>query len=129
MKKHDQIIKHLAKEIPFVGIQTIWEHDEDARWDCDDSLDEDDYMAWQSEVRATCIHSGKTLTGSAYLGGTWEEYGEPHDEDIGGYFPQKCEEALLELAIVMDEADVNASAIIMVRGAAAWCCKEEEVEA
>jgi hypothetical protein len=128
MKTHDQIIQHLAREIPFVHIQTNWERDDAAVWEKEwGKIGK--FCAWVSEVKAACIHNGKLLTGSGHLGGTWKEAGKPHDPDINGYFPQKCQEALEELALCMDEADANASAVLMVRGAAAWCCDGKEVEA
>lgn len=92
----------LAAIAPSIAIETIWSHDEDAEWDIEDpSLDPDDFQAWQSEVRASAIVSGKLLSGSAYLGGTWERFGDhpsKSNPDISGYFPQMLDEALADLA-------------------------------
>lgn len=97
--------KSLAKIAPYISIQTIWEHDHDLRdirKDCDgfDEEDPEDWQAWQSEVRATAICDGDELTGSAYLGGTWEQAGDNPAEsnpDISGYEPQMTAEAIEEL--------------------------------
>lgn len=101
-----ELQKQLAKIAPSICIQTLWEHDHDCRDirdDCDGFDDEnpDDWQAWQSEVRATCILEGEEITGSAYLGGTWEKAGdhpETSNPEISGYEPQMTVEALEELA-------------------------------
>lgn len=98
--------KQLTKVAPSLHIQTLWEHDPDhydIRNECDgfDGEDPDDWQAWQSEVRATCIYDGEEITGSAYLGGTWEKSGDDpaaSNSDISGYEPQMTVEALEELA-------------------------------
>lgn len=103
--KPAELLARLALLAPSVSIETIWEHDADCRdirKDCDmpADTDPDDWQAWQSEVRASAIVGGKLLTGSAYLGGTWEKYGENPAEvnpEISGYLPQMIEEALREL--------------------------------
>ncbi len=96
-----ELIALVASVAPMIAIQTIWERDEDARWDIeDDTLDADDFTAWQSEVRATVIVAGRMVHGSAYMGGTWEKFGDAPSKsnpDIGGYFPQMLVEALREL--------------------------------
>ena len=98
--------KQIAKVAPSLCIQTLWEHDPDhcdIRKDCDgfDDEDPDDWQAWQSEIRATCIYNGEQITGSAYLGGTWEKAGDDpakSNPEISGYEPQMTAEALEELA-------------------------------
>lgn len=98
--------KQLAKVAPSLCIKTLWERDPDhydIRKDCDgfDDEDPDDWQAWQSEVRATCIYDGEGITGSAYLGGTWEKAGDNPAEsnpEISGYEHQMTVEALEELA-------------------------------
>lgn len=97
--------KHLATLAPSISIQTIWEHDpnhSDIRKDCDGFDDENpcDWQCWQSEIRATAIHNGEEITGSAYLGGTWEKYGDDpakSNPDISGYELDMTREALTEL--------------------------------
>jgi hypothetical protein len=97
--------KHLAQFAPSVSIVTIWEHDpdlHDIRQDCDGFDDEnpEDWQAWQSEIRATAICEGEEITGSAYLGGTWEKAEDSPAEsnpDISGYERQMTAEALTEL--------------------------------
>lgn len=95
----------LAKVAPHISIRTIWEHDPecyDITKECDMPPDTDpaDWQAWQSEVRATCIQEGEEVTGSAYLGGTWEKSGDIPEESnptISGYEPDMTKEALQEL--------------------------------
>lgn len=60
----------------------------------------DDWQAWQSEVRATVIFNGAELSGNAFLGGTWQKYGdapETVNPDISGYWKQMAGDALAEL--------------------------------
>lgn len=94
---------------PDLVIETLWEHDNDSRFSengmtapggCFHGQDPNDWQAWESEVRVTAIVNGAFVTGSAYLGGTWEEYGiNPADTnpEINSYFPQMLDEALCEL--------------------------------
>jgi len=101
-----ELQKQLAKIAPSICIETLWEHDHDLRdirKDCDGFDDEnpDDWQAWQSEVRAICIYDGEEITGSAYLGGTWEKAGdhpETSNPEISGYEHQMTVEALEGLA-------------------------------
>lgn len=108
MKTKSEILALLAQVAPSIAIETVWQHDDDERWDdpinADWTKDEDpdDWQCWQSEVRATIIIDGKLVTGSAYLGGTWERYGdnpESSNPEISGYFPQMCVEALESLPL------------------------------
>ena len=100
-----QLQKHLQTLAPSVSIETHWEHDPylyDIRKDCDGFDDEnpDDWQAWQSEIRATAICGGEEITGSAYLGGTWERAGDNpafSNPEISGYELQMTVEALEEL--------------------------------
>lgn len=100
-----ELQKQLATIAPSVSIRTIWEIDPDhydIRKDCDGFDDEnpEDWTCWQSEIRATAIIDGEEVTGSAYLGGTWEKAGDSPDESnptISGYEPQMTVEALEEL--------------------------------
>ena len=97
--------KQLSKIAPYIAIRTIWKHDTDhfdIRKDCDGFDDEnpEDWQAWQSEIRATAICDGREVTGSAYLGGTWEKAGDNpalSNPEISGYERQMTEEALREL--------------------------------
>lgn len=101
--------KHLATLAPSVSIVTLWEHDPDSRFSelaapgcAFENEDPEDWEAWQSEVRASAIVSGETLTGSAYLGGTWERYGDDPavtNPEISGYELQMTVEALEDLRI------------------------------
>ena len=97
----------LALIAPSISIATFWEHDpdfHDIRQDCDGFEDANpaDWQAWQSEIRATAIKDGATITGNAYLGGTWEAAGDNPaitNPDISGYENQMTAEALEMLAV------------------------------
>jgi len=117
-----ELQKKLALVAPAVHIETIWEHDPDERWsdplnkDWTEGEDPDDWQAWQSEVRATAIHQGELLTGSGYLGGTWEKFGDnPYktNPEISGYESQKTEEALGELLDQLKGNDDSLSAFLL----------------
>lgn len=103
--KRTKLQTALSKIAPHISIHTIWEHDpycQDITKECDmpPETDSDDRQGWQSEVRATCIQDGDEVTGSAYLGGTWEKAGDlPEDSNptISGYEPDMTKEALQEL--------------------------------
>lgn len=105
-----ELQKTLTSIAPSIYIQTIWGIDEDCRdirKDCDGFDDEDpnDWTCWQSEIRATCIIDGEEVSGSAYLGGTWEKAGdlpEYSNPEISGYEPQMTEEALDDLRVYCD---------------------------
>ena len=100
-----ELQKALSKIAPSIRVQTIWNHDPDLydiRQDCDgfDDEDPDDWQAWQSEVRASAIADGEEISGSAYLGGTWEkaeDIPEESNPEISGYERQMTEEALEDL--------------------------------
>lgn len=106
---HKSILAALATVAPSIAFRTEWTPDPDCRFDehgmtapggCFHGEDPDDWRCWQSEVTATAIVGGEMLTGSAYLGGTWERYGDNPAEsnpDISGYLLQMLEEALDEL--------------------------------
>jgi hypothetical protein len=101
--KASELLAELAKVAPSVSIETVWEHDDDAddSFFADNGQDADDFTAWQSEVCATAIVAGKAVSGSAYLGGTWEkacDHPAESNPEISGYLPQMIEEALRNLA-------------------------------
>ena len=106
-----ELQKRLAAVAPSIQIETIWEHDPDLydiRKDCDGFDDEDpnDWQAWQSEVRASAVVEGELVTGSAYLGGTWERAGDIPSEsnpEISGYEPDMTRDALKELSRAVPE--------------------------
>lgn len=109
--KASDLLARLAAIAPSVSIEILWSHDEglsDIRKDCDGMDDEDpnDWQAWQSEVRASAIVGGKTVSGSAYLGGTWEKACDnpaKSNPEISGYLPQMIDEALGDLLAVAPE--------------------------
>jgi len=108
--------------IPQVALSTLWEPDEDARFDehgmtkpggCFYQEDPEDWQAWQSEVRAVCIFDGRVYQGSSYMGGSWyrdEDEPQASDPEIGGYYPQMVCEALEELAAY--EGNPHSAAIL-----------------
>lgn len=113
-----QLQKELAKIAPSISIETIWEHDIDhgpvSKECCGfDESEDDDWQCWQSEIRATTIQNGDEVSGSAYLGGTYEKYGDnpaTSNPEISGYEPQMTEEALedlLPLISITDRATRN----------------------
>jgi len=124
MSKLPTLKDNLARLAPSIALETIWEHDEDARWDIEDpELDANDYQAWQSEVRATAIIGGNAVTKSAHLCGTWEKFGDhpsKSNPDISGYLPQMIEEALTELGQQLPQPSAVwlecAAAIAYVKG-------------
>jgi hypothetical protein len=124
MKTHLQ--KTLQALTPSISIQTLWEPDPDAgtvSQNCDGFTREDDdqWQAWQSEIRATAIIDGEEITCSAYLGGTFEQAGdrpEYSNPDISGYEPQMTEEALTELRERIPAGNVYADACRSQIGAA-----------
>ena len=103
-----ELAQKLRSVAPGIAIETRWEHDEFATWDIDDpSLSEHDFTAWSAEVRATAIVDGRIVTGSAFLGGTWEKFGDSpitSNPTISGYLPGMVEEALAELAPQLGES-------------------------
>lgn len=121
-----QLQKTLQTLAPSIHIQTLWEHDPDAgpiSRNCDGFTpgEDDDWQAWQSEIRATAIIDGEEITGSAYLGGTFEKAGdlpEYSNPDVSGYEPQMTEEALTELREQIPAGDVYADACRSQIGAA-----------
>jgi len=104
-----ELQKSLAVISGMISIDTFWEHDPNARFHsygmtdeggCFHGEDEDDWTAWQSEVKATAIVNGEIFSGSAYLGGTWElSGGSPrlNNPTISGYENQMTKEALSDL--------------------------------
>lgn len=113
-----ELQKTLATLAPSVCIQTFWEHDHDLRdirEDCDGFDDEnpDDWQAWQSEVRASAIADGEEVSGSAYLGGTWEratDHPATSNPTISGYEHQMTIEALRELLNALPIVGENGNA-------------------
>jgi hypothetical protein len=105
-----ELQKRLATLNGSICIQTIWEHDDHASFTehgmtepggCFHGEDPDDWQAWQTEIRASVIQDGEMVSASAYLGGTWERYGDKPEESnptISGYENQMTAEALEELA-------------------------------
>lgn len=95
----------LSAIAPSICIQTIWEHDPNSgpiSKECDgfDASEDENWQAWQSEIRAIAVVDGEEIAGSAYLGGTFEKWDNNPAEsnpDISGYEPQMTLEALEEL--------------------------------
>ena len=99
--------KSLAPIAPSVSIRTIWEHDPDARFSeltapgcAFEHESPEDWTAWQSEIRCVAIVAGEEITGSAYMGGTWERAGDDpsvSNPEISGYEIGMTVESLIEL--------------------------------
>jgi len=123
----------LARVAPGISIRTIWEHDNehsDIRDDCDgfDDEDPDDWQCWQSEVRAMTVIGGEEVTGSAYLGGTWEKADdapEVSNPEISGYELQMTVEALEELA---GQCPADVVTTSQIEAAISHCLEQSEKE-
>ena len=115
-----ELQKTLAAIAPSISIRTIWKHDPDSgpiSKDCDgfDSSEDDEWEAWQSEIRATAIMNGEEITGSAYLGGTWEKFGDNpavSNPEISGYENQMTQEALEDMPEATEEIAAQICAAI-----------------
>lgn len=121
-----QLIALVASVAPFVCVCTIWTHDECSgpiSKECDGftSDEDDDWTAWNSEVRASLIQDGEMISVSDFLGGTFEKAGDDpaqSNPDISGYFSDMLFSALTGLrALAKDAAQVEAieQAIALVR--------------
>ena len=92
---------------PSISIETIWIIDGDAdrmsdACDGDDPTKDDDWTAWRSEVRATAVLVGDTITGNDYLGGTYERVGDDpaiSNPTISGYEAGMVITAVTELLL------------------------------
>lgn len=119
MKTKIEIITALSTLAPSVCLETIWEHDNDAIWDiADPTLCEEDFRAWQSTVKARAVSIGIMHQGLAYMGGTWEKFGDKPEEsnpDISGYFPQMAQEALRELSESLPEFNAEQTSPLPVQ--------------
>jgi hypothetical protein len=93
----------LATLAPLVSINTSWGYDDDADmsiFHAGNALENEkprDWECWQSEIKATTIHNGEIVSGSAYLGGNWYRIGEATDHTVSGYEKQMTVEALEDL--------------------------------
>jgi hypothetical protein len=98
-----QLLEEIAILAPSVAVEVRWEKDRDADWkDLPDECDPDDFECWQSEVVASAVISGKLVSGSDALCGTWMRYGEhpaKYNPEISGYFPQMLKQALIDLGM------------------------------
>ena len=106
----------LASICPSVNIETTWTHDTDIhpdiRKDCDGMDDEDpaDWQCWRSEVKASAIVNGEVITGSDYLGGTWERAGDypwQSNPEISGYEASMTVAALEDLLAAIDDPELT----------------------
>lgn len=101
--KHPVLVA-LAEIAPSIHFGVHVEPDSDSVWDVVGDLDPDDFKAWQYDVSATVIAGGEFVEGHAYMGGSWEKFGDNPREvnpDIGGYLLQMLEEAATELRSVV----------------------------
>ena len=92
---------------PSICIETLWSLDEYAdrmsdACDGEDPANDDDWMAWQSEVRATAVLAGDMIRGTDYLGGTYERIGDDpsiSNPEISGYESGMVYTAVTELLL------------------------------
>ena len=114
-KSKSDLLAKLAKVAPSISIRIIWEHDcdmIDIRKHCCgfDDEDPDDWQAWQSEVQAVAIIDGAEVSGSDYLGGTWEkacDHPSQSNPEISGYLPGMIGEALRDLVKQLPVIDTD----------------------
>lgn len=101
-----ELLERLRAVAPSVAITTIWEEEDDpdtSIFNVGWALELEDpcnWVCWESEVRAEAVVAGRLVSGSDYLCGTWERFGDNPavtNPYISGYFPQKAEEALRQL--------------------------------
>ena len=110
----------LATIAPSISIRTIWEPDQDSgpiSSECDgfNPLEDDDWEAWQSEIRATAICEGEEITGNAYLSRTFEKAGdspEISNPEISGCENQMTQEALEELLVAVERVTGDSDYLI-----------------
>jgi hypothetical protein len=101
--KHNALLTEIEKLAPSLVVVTYWELDEEYKWEpalTAQGLEEEDFCAWEVEVRITGIAEGRFHTGSGWLSGCLLEWGvspSTGDPEVGGYFPQLLREALEDL--------------------------------
>lgn len=124
-----ELQKTLAALAPSILIKTLWERDPDSgpiSSECDGftAAEDDDWQAWQSEIRATVILEAEEVDGSAYLGGTFEKAGDNPAEsnpEISGYELQMTREALEELRDrVTGGSEAAARVLLEIAAALDW---------
>jgi len=102
----NRLIEALGTIAPQIEIGVLWSADTCADFrifDKGNALENEkreDWQPWETEVRATAILNGKRVTGSAYLCGTWEKFGDNPKEtnpDVSGYLKSMIGDALAEL--------------------------------
>lgn len=94
----DEILAKLKELAPSVAFETSRSIDATFEWDGDGPDPADDGMfPYDVLVTASTVIDGELIEGRAGLGGCYMTKEEKID-DIGGYLPQKLEEALDELA-------------------------------
>jgi hypothetical protein len=106
-----KLLDLLKTVAPQIAMSIAWEVETNpdisifARGQGLDGEDPDGWTCWQSTVTASAIAGGVMLEANAYLGGTWERYGDDPAEvnpEISGYLPQMAKEALTELALRLE---------------------------
>ena len=92
---------------PSINIATHWSLDEYAdrmsdACEGEDPANDDDWTAWQSEVRATAVLAGDMIQGTDYLHGTYERIGDDpsiSNPEISGYESDMVVNAVTELLL------------------------------
>lgn len=95
---YQEKLKELAPNVVF---SLSWSPDHDGRWDKTWG-DQNDFECLNADFSAKAIVGGVEVEGNAYLGECWEKYGE-RDPEVGGYLPQKLQEAANELFKLVPE--------------------------
>jgi len=130
MKTKTSLQKQIAIVAPWISISYFWDYDDDCgpiSQDCDGFTPEqdDEWQAWQSNVKAVAIIKGDEVEGNAYLGGIWEKVGDVPEEsnpDISGYEAQMTVEALEELdTLIVKSGESEANLLVQIAAAVKVC--------
>lgn len=100
-------IEALRRTYPDIAISVSRSVDYSCVWN-GDSPDPvlEGYIPHDIEVTTTKIHRGCLIVGSAYLGSSYYQPGEPIG-DIHGYLPQMVDEAMDDLTAKLAAAESN----------------------
>lgn len=97
--ERDALLPALHDIAPSIVITITHEPDDDGfyNWNEEEWGPAENYECYRTTVTATVILNGEFVTASAYLGCSYEKFGEPKCPEIHGYLPQMIEEAITEL--------------------------------
>jgi hypothetical protein len=117
------IQEQLVKLAPNIEFSVSWSPDFSERWNEKDWGKKGERECFNADVSAKAIVRGKLIEGNGYLGGCWEIPGD-FDPDIGGYLPQKLEEAAEELLGALADQGGDASIAAQLLEALGFLKKE-----